>query len=55
VLIEQVDIVRPQPLQRTLDHLADLFRPATESDCLLLLVDLEAELRSDGNLVANGL
>src|SRR5271165_7288778 len=55
VLIEQVNMVRPQPLQRTLDYLADLFRSAIEPDCLLLLVDLEAELRADENLVANGL
>src|SRR5271166_1691768 len=55
VLLEEVDMVRPQPLQRTLDYLADLFRPAIEPDCLLLLVDLEPELRADENLVANGL
>src|SRR5271165_1972401 len=42
-------------LNMLLDHLADLFRPAIEPDCLLLLVDLEAELRADENLVANGL
>ena len=48
-------MVRPQPLQRTLDHLADLFRPAIEPDRLFLLVDLEAEFRANKNLGANGL
>ena len=55
VLIEQVDMVGPQALQRSLDHLADMLGPAIEPDHLALLVDLEAELRADQNLVANRL
>jgi hypothetical protein len=55
VLIEQVDMVGPQALQRSLDHLADMLGPAIEPDHLVLLVDLEAELRADQNLVPNRL
>jgi hypothetical protein len=52
VLIEQVDMVGPQPLQRSLDYLADMLGLAIEPDNLALLVDLEAELRADQRLVA---
>ena len=55
VLIEQVDMVGPQALQRTLDYLADMRRPAIEPDHLALLVDLEAELRANENPIANRL
>ena len=55
VLIEQVDVVGPQALQRTLDYLADMRRPAIEPDHLALLVDLEAELRANENPLANRL
>ena len=55
VPIEQVDMVGPQPLQRSFDHLADVLGSVIEPDNLALLVDLEAELRADQRLVANRL
>lgn len=55
MLVEQVDAVRPQAFQRSLDHLANVRGPAVETDHLVLLVDLEAELGADEHLVSKRL
>jgi hypothetical protein len=39
--MEQIDMVRQQPFQRTFDHLADLFSPAIEPDCSLFSLILK--------------
>jgi hypothetical protein len=52
VLVEQVDVVGPQPLQRTFDHVAEVLGAAVEVDDLALV---EAELCADENLVAHRL
>ena len=52
VLVEQVDVVGPEPPQRALDHLADMLGPAVRSGRPLAVLDAEAELRGDRHLVA---
>jgi hypothetical protein len=42
MLVEEVDGLDTQPLQRRVAHLADVLGPAIEPDNLALLVDLEA-------------
>jgi hypothetical protein len=51
VLIEQVDAVGPQALQRSFDDLADAIGAAVESTRLVL--ELEAELGGDRDLAAD--
>jgi hypothetical protein len=51
VLVEQVDDVGAQLLQRVLGDLANLLGAAVESDDLVVL-DLEAELGRDNDVVS---
>ena len=53
VLVEQVDAVGPQPLQRRLDHLPDVLGPAVQARLLPSPLELEAELGRDHHLVAD--
>src|SRR5215217_6822396 len=50
VLIVEIDAIGPEALQRFLDDAPDALRPAVQS---VRAIDLEAELGSDGNLVAD--
>ena len=52
MLIEQIDSVGLEPLQRCLGHVADVGGPAVEAR-LLAVLELEAELRGDDDLIAN--
>ena len=53
MLVEEVDDLDAQPLQRRVAHLADVLGPAVEAGLLLRLgIDVEAELRGDHHLVA---
>ena len=52
VLVEEIDAVGLEPLQRGFGHLADVLRPAVEAG-LLAVLELEAELRRDDDLIAN--
>jgi hypothetical protein len=54
MLIEQVDAVGPQPLQRSLDDIADMLGPAVEPDHRAVRIELEAELGGDDHLIPNG-
>ena len=51
VLVEQVDVVSPEPLQHLLHDLADVVRPAVESSGF----EVETELRREDHLVADRL
>ena len=51
VLVEQVDVVSPEPPQHLLDDLADVVRPAVESSGF----EVETELRREDHLVADRL
>jgi hypothetical protein len=53
VLVEQIDRVDLEPLERALDGLFDVLRPAVEPPLLPLRVELEAELGRDHNLFAH--
>jgi hypothetical protein len=53
VLVEQVDPVGAQPLQRTLDALPDGLRAAVERAGTERAVQVEAELRGDHDLAAH--
>ena len=53
VLVEQVDAVGPEPLERRLRDLPDVLGPAVEAR-LLPALDLEAELGGDHHPVADG-
>ena len=56
VLVEEVDDLDPQPLQRRVADLADVLGPAVEARLLLRLgIDIEAELGGDHHLVAHRL
>ena len=56
VLVEQVDVVGPQPLQRALDGRADVLRAAVgPASDLLAVLEPEAELGGDHHLVAAAL
>ena len=52
VLIEEIDPIGPETFQRRLRDLADVRGAAVEA-CLLPVLDLEAELRGDDDLIAN--
>ena len=52
VLIEEVDDVGPQPLQRRLGDLADVLRPTVHAALAARRVELETELGGDDDLVA---
>ena len=52
VLIEEVDMVGLEPLERAFHRLADVRRAAVEAGALLAVVEAEAELGGDGHLVA---
>ena len=52
VLVEEVDPIGLEPLQRRLRHLANVRRPAVQSS-RLAVVELEAELGGDHNLIAH--
>ena len=52
VLIEEIDPIGLEPLQRGVGDLADVRRPAVESR-LLAVFELEPELRRDDDLIAN--
>lgn len=47
MLVQQVDVIGPQPPQRGIDHLADVLRPAVHASDLAGGRDVEAELRRD--------
>ncbi len=54
VLIEEIDDVRPETLQRRLGDLLDVRRPAAEAALLAVIrVDVEAELGGDHHAVAH--
>ena len=50
MLIVEIDAIGPEALERFLDDAPDALRPAVQS---VRAIDLEAELGSDGNLVAD--
>jgi hypothetical protein len=52
VLIEEIDAVGPEALQRCLSHIANVRRTAIEA-CLLAVLELEPEFRRNHHLVAN--
>ena len=52
VLVEEVDPIGLEPLQRRLRHLTNVRRPAVQPS-LLAVVELEAELGGDHDLVAH--
>jgi hypothetical protein len=54
MLIEEIDPLRPKPLQRRLGHLADVRWTAIEAG-LLSVLELEAELGRDHHPIANRL
>ena len=54
VLVEQIDVIGAQPLQRRIDHVANVPRTAVEADRLVLVVDLEAELGAISTSSRNG-
>ena len=51
VLVEQVDVVRPEPLQHLVDDLANVLRPAVESSG----IEVETELRREDHLITDRL
>jgi hypothetical protein len=53
MLVEEIDAVGPQPLQRGIGDLADMRRPAVEAG-LFPVLDPEAELGRDDDLIAHG-
>ena len=53
VLVEQVDGVGPQALERPVDGGADVVRSARDPGLPALLVETEAELRGDDDLLAD--
>jgi hypothetical protein len=53
VLVEQVDRVDPEPLERALDDLRDVLRPAIKPPLLAIGIELEAELGRDHDLLAD--
>ena len=57
VLVEQIDRVDPEPLQRSFDGLADVRRLAVETNPLraAVRIELEAELRGDDDPIAEWL
>src|SRR5271166_1843956 len=55
VLIEKVDMVGAQALERSVDDRADMVGPAIQPGHFALLADGEAELRADKHLVADRL
>ncbi len=56
VLVEEVDAVGAQPLQRGLGHLLDVFGPAVQATLGAGLgIEVEAELAGDDHLVAHRL
>ena len=52
VLVEEIDPVGLEPLQRGIGHRADVGWPAVET-CLLAVLELEAELRRNHDMIAN--
>ncbi len=52
MLIEEIDAIGLEPLQRRVGHLADVRRPAVQPG-LLAILELEAELRRDHDLIAH--
>ena len=54
MLVEQVDRVGPEPLERSLDAALDRLGPAVEP-AAVLAVEVEAELGGDHDLVAHRL
>ena len=53
VLIEEIDAIGPQPLQRCVRHVADVLGAAVEAGHARRSVDVEAELRGDHHAVAD--
>ena len=53
VLVEQVDDVGAQPPQRAVDRGADVLGPAADAALVAVVVEGEAELRRDDDLVAD--
>ena len=53
VLVEQIDPIGLEPLQRRVGHFLDVRGPAIEP-CLLAVFESEAELRRDHDLIADG-
>ena len=54
MLIEEIDSIGPEPFQRRVSDRANLRRTAVETRHLAVL-DVEAELRGNRHLVADGL
>jgi hypothetical protein len=54
VLVEQVDAVGAESLQRSLDDLPDVLRPAVHTDRLSVLMELEPEVGGDHHPIPNG-
>src|SRR6266567_6212359 len=55
MLIEKVDHVGSEALQRSIGYLLDVFRPAVQAGTPSVLIDFEAKLCSDDDLVAKRL
>lgn len=54
VLIQQVDVVRPQPLERLVHDLLDLLRPAIQAFAQFAVLDVEPELGADQDVLPHG-
>jgi hypothetical protein len=55
VLVEQIDDVGPEPLERGLGDLLDVLRPAVQAPLLACMrIDVVAELGGDHDLRADG-
>jgi hypothetical protein len=55
MLVEEVDDIRPQPLQRRIGNLPDVIRPAVDPTVISgCRIDPETELRRDDHLLAQG-
>ena len=55
MLVQQVDVVRLQPVERSLDSLVDVLRPAVHAGDGAVRAELEAELGRDDDAVAPAL
>ena len=53
MLIEEIDPIGLEPPERRVSHFAYMGRPAVEA-CLLAVLELEAELGGDDDLLSDG-
>ena len=53
VLVEQIDGVDLEPLERRVDHLLDVLRPTIEAPLLARRIEFKAELGCDHDLLAD--